>query len=266
MPVVKLLIPFLLSLLFIACGCDSSTSANDSDDDVSSKSSSSRKTVSSSSDKVIEHVDPADVIVASMTDARDGQTYKTVKIGAQTWMAENLNYEKANSYCYNDDSANCAKYGRLYTWAAAVGKPEDECGYEHVCYLDKGDVRGVCPEGWHLPSRAEWAVLIVAVDGYITEYKKENTAGEVLMSTFGWTRSSKSVYGTDAFSFSALPAGDRDWKGDSCDEGENAYFWSSTEDNGYNAYIVSLTYISDYAFLYYFNNKNYALSVRCLKD
>jgi len=200
----------------------------------------------------------------TLTDLRDGLTYKTVKIGTQTWMAENLNYETGNSYCYND---NCTKYGRLYTWAAAMDSAGTwsangkGCGYEKTC-SPTYPVRGVCPKGWHLPSQSEWEALIVAVDGSITEYTSSNTAGSKLKSVTGWYDDGN---GEDTFGFSALPAGYRDINGDCYYEGNYAYFWSSTEYLSYYAYYMRLYYGIGYASLYNYY-KNYGLSVRCVKD
>ena len=198
----------------------------------------------------------------TLTDLRDGQTYKTVKIGDQVWMAENLNFVTDNSWCYKDESDNCAKYGRLYTWAAAVGRDEDECGYEHTCGLGSGDIRGACPKGWHLPSKAEWEALIVAVDGSITEYTSSNTAGTKLKSVTGWYDDGN---GTNAFGFSALPASDRYYNGRYYGVGRDAYFWSSAEIDSDDAYDMSLYYSHDYASLGN-GDKGYGFSVRCLKD
>jgi uncharacterized protein (TIGR02145 family) len=235
----------------------SSSGAKSSSSSVTPQSSRSEKAESSPS-KVTE---PAEVTTGTMTDSRDGQTYKTVTIGTQTWMAENLNYETENSYCYKDNASNCSKYGRFYTWAAAMdsvgtwstnGKG---CGYGTTC-SPTYPVRGVCPSGWHLPTRAEFETLFTAVSG-------ESIAGQKLKSTTGWSYSG--ITNEDAFAFSALPAGDRGDNGVYRYGGDLAFFWSSTEDHSYYAYRMHLSYYYDGAYLSSFN-ENFGSSVRCLKD
>ena len=197
-------------------------------------------------------------------DVRDGQTYKTVKIGDQWWMAENLSYEVDSSFCYielfgydskHDSAEYCDKYGRFYTWAAAVGKSEDECGYGHTCSLPSGNIQGVCPDGWHLPSNDEWNTLFDAVGG-------SSTAGIMLKSTFGWYDNGN---GTDAYGFSALPTGFRDNSGGFYGLRDYAFFWSSTEFGRSSAYYMYLYYSYESASLRYYG-KYRARSVRCLKD
>ena len=191
-----------------------------------------------------------------LCDFRDMQLYKVVTIGEQTWMAENLNYETATrSFCYKDSAKYCEKYGRLYTWATAVGKSEDYCGYGYFCSLGTGKIRGVCPEGWHLPDTTEWNALFAAVGG-------KATAGTMLKSTEGWKNNGN---GSDTYFFSALPAGNRYDNGDFGYESIDAYFWSSTMYDIHYAYNVGMDYNYDVALLAKYH-KNNGYSVRCLKD
>jgi uncharacterized protein (TIGR02145 family) len=163
---------------------------------------------------------------------------------SETWMAENLNYIAAeNSFCYDDKTANCAKYGRLYTWAAAMGKTESECGYGKRCgYALKDTVKGVCPDGWHLPSYMEWDDLIYAA-GYST------------LKAESWN-------GTDDYKFSVLPGGRFTLGGFAADEGDDAFFWTSTEDGIYDADHVAFVNNSGLEYV----DKGYGYSVRCIKN
>ena len=213
-----------------------------------------------------------DIDYGSMTDTRDGKVYKTVKIGDQTWMAENLNYYDASdlnvkekSWCFgkkdNGDSTTCDVAGRFYTWAAAIDSvklandadnPLD-CGDGKTCVLPD-TVYGICPPGWHLPTLAEWKALFEAVGG-------RSVAAGVLKSQNGWYSKGN---GTDAVGFSAIPVGFRTRAGDYDFEGYFAHFWSASESDGDNAYDVFMNYyIKDVR--YDDDVKFYGYSVRCVK-
>lgn len=269
---IHLVFALFLAFFFVACSDDDSSFATrpsdgssssvceDCDDGSSSSAKSSSSSAESSSSVTLAtpcKSDSTDTCeYGELVDDRDGQTYKTVKIGDQWWMAENLNYEVDSSFCYNDSAEYCGKFGRLYRWAATVGKSERECGHGYTCSLPSGNIQGVCPSGWHLPSRVEWETLINAVGG-------KSIAGIKLKSTSGWNHSGD---GTDAFGFTALPAGYRLNHGDYYYKGGIADFWSSTErSSNYYAYNMYLSYDNDFASPGS-NNKSYGYSVRCIQD
>ncbi|MCF0217183.1 MAG: fibrobacter succinogenes major paralogous domain-containing protein [Fibrobacteraceae bacterium] len=194
------------------------------------------------------------------TDNRDGKFYRTIKIGTQEWMAENLNYEATDSYCYKDDADFCTKYGRLYTWSAAMDSAAQfseagkGCGDDNTC-SPSSTVRGVCPEGWHLPNNTEWDALWTYVGG--TE-----SAGKKLKSTSGWYNRGN---GTDSYGFAVLPAGRRNRGGSFNDADYSTGFWSSSEDLSYSSYSWIFRY--DYSTVgRYTDPKILGFSVRCLKD
>ena len=203
-----------------------------------------------------------DIDYGSMTDERDGKVYRTVTIGDQVWMADNLNYAdsvktpslKRRNWCYNNVAANCDVTGRLYTWAAAMDSVKTGCGYENCS--PTLPAQGVCPPNWHLPTYAEWNVLFTAVGG-------QSTAGKVLKSQSGWYSNGN---GTDAFGFSALPAGNRFADGQFNYGGRNVCFWCSTEYHTGDAYRMCLDYLNEKAANPGISYKGDGYSVRCIKD
>lgn len=239
------------------------------------KSSSSKETTSSSSEAESSSSLAGSVYDAdkkTLTDNRDGQVYKTVTIGDQIWMAENLNYAdssetpslKGKSWCFDNDTAKCTTGGRLYTWAAAIdsvklasaAENSLDCGYGKACSLE-GKVQGICPESWHLPDTTEWHKLFTAVGD-------QSTAGKMLKSTTGWEEGN----GSDDYSFSALPVGWRDFALFK-KAGQDAIFWSATEktDDTFHtfSYLMELNYNNEGAYLGN-DSKDYGFSVRCVKD
>jgi len=196
----------------------------------------------------------------SVTDD-DGQTYKTVEIGTQIWMAENLNYNVPSSLCYDDDTGgdsqgNCAIYGRLYNWATAMGNSNAS---DNV----PSGVRGVCPEGWHLPSDAEWSVLMK----FVSNCSGSSIcfgAGTRLKATNGWTNNGT---GDDKYGFSALPGGNYYGYGYFSSGGSHGCWWS-TSDGGGSLGSADYRYMTSASESVHnsYSGKSNMYSVRCIRD
>jgi len=224
-------------------------------------------------------------------DTRNNHFYKTVQIGSQVWMAQNLNYNSnftdssgnnvVNSWCgagNNQEDGDCGTYGRLYLWSAAVDSAGIEnpngayrnCGYgANLVCKSEVQVQGVCPSGWHLPSIAEFNQLIVKAN------ETYDFGIALISSSFLWGRwkwGTRMPDGVDYYGFSAIPAGSGN--SDSGERGGSALFWSSSEGS------VSLAYGSDEILaqllmlseMFQSNgdilsfSKKTGLSVRCLKN
>ena len=207
---------------------------------------------------------------ATVYDKRDQKTYRTVTIGTQRWMAENLNYAYPKtsenvadslSFCYDNDTANCAKYGRLYTWSAAMDTLSTGCGYGVTCSVSK-PVQGVCPQGWHLPDTTEWNTLSTFVAKKLYNGKTDSV-GYALKATSGWEDNGN---GSDAFGFGALPAGYVSIFFNEFREPYSGNFWSSTEENTDDVYGRSLDVNSTLLKSVIKSLKVLARSVRCVKD
>lgn len=240
---------------------DSQSSSSSSADEVESSSSS----VALATPCKTETEDNCEYGI--LLDDRDRQSYKTVKIGSQWWMAENLNFETENSWCGGGSGmreGDCSVYGRLYTWAAAVdsiclAEQGLICGYGvEPCDL-VAKVCGICPKGWHLPSEVEFESLIEIVGG-------QSSAGEMLKSASGWNENfGENGNGIDAYGFSALPSGFRSDHGSFIYEGRTASFHSFFDWSVYLAKHMSMDY-NNRGSKVLGHNKSYAYSVRCIKD
>lgn len=202
-----------------------------------------------------------DIEYGILTD-QDGNIYKTVKIGTQTWMAENLRttkyrngdeiqkvvndsewaYLSSGAFCnYNntEDYNTIATYGRLYNWFV----------------ID--DSRNVAPNGWHVPSDAEWTTLINFLGGDL------NAGGKMKMKeSLIWVNPDPNI--TNESGFTAIPAGMREWY-----TGEYSFacgFWSNTQaDDGVSSWHRSLS-VDNNTITRYQPNKMYGFSIRCVKD
>ena len=195
----------------------------------------------------------------------DGNTYKTVKIGNQIWMAENLKTSKYSDATeipnitdktqwsnlktgawafYNNDTSNNAKYGKLYNWYA-------------VSKTTNGN-KNVCPIGWHIPTDAEWTVL--------TSYLGGDSISGGKMKEVGFTSwNTPNSESTNSSLFTGMPGGDRDFNGNFSGIGRSGEFWSSTLEGDILANYQHLNYNHGISKHYSFV-KSFGMSVRCLKD
>jgi uncharacterized protein (TIGR02145 family) len=254
--------------------------------------------VSGNNSTVMTDIPSADKTVPfTFTECKDGDNnyYPVVQINTQLWMAENLkttNYSNGTpiplvnnttswdtltatgkAYCwYNDNIANKATYGALYTWAAAMN---GAAGTNN----NPSGIQGVCPTGWHLPSDAEWTQM----ENYLADngYNYDGTTGggidkiaKSLTSTSGWNSSSNTgaVGNTDypayrnKSGFTALPGGSRSTIGPFYSIGDFGYWWSAKGSTS-TAYYRSMGY--DYSSETSEDNrtsKECGFSVRCIKD
>jgi uncharacterized protein (TIGR02145 family) len=221
---------------------------------------------------------------STVTDI-DGNVYQTIQIGDQLWMAENLrvtrypnedvinyvynesdwfnleNYSEA--YCYYDNStSNRDLYGNVYTWAAATNGAASSNS-------NPSGVQGVCPDGWHLPSDAEWMELelYLGMDqatANLTNFRGSNEGGKLKEAgTTHWA--SPNAGATNETGFTALPGGFRNWDGPFVGEGLNTIWWSSTASSSNSAYNRGLN--KDREDIYrVVDNKTSGFYIRCVKD
>lgn len=250
---------------------------------------------------VISEIDSISIVApSSHTGVKDicGNRYPIITIGTQTWMAENMRCDKydtnseragetlptseslprapyytdaSNKSLWNDFSNEYGVYltndqinklGYLYSWAAAVGLATAE-EYQNQTAAFHGNRQGICPNGWHVPTEAEWNTLKTFIEK--TDGKGKQKSGTHLKTKEGWYEDDSYMAGRDTYFFSALPSGCADGS-DVGGVGYIANFWSSTpSDNYYNSiYGYGICYNNED--MYSYTSESGAQAVRCLKD
>jgi uncharacterized protein (TIGR02145 family) len=178
-------------------------------------------------------VDSLTAVEGIFTDSRDNQTYSWVLLDdGKRWMSENLNYETADSWCYDNNDDNCGLYGRLYTWKAALN---------------------ACPRGWRLPTDSELQKMVKYYGGF---YDGASGSGKAAY---------KALYKGGSSGFNALLGGNRYSNGGFRGLDEGGYYWSSTE---YVSSYAWYYYFNGYSqnLLRYSGYKGFGFSCRCLQD
>ncbi len=254
--------------------------SSESESSSSEYSSLSVQETSSSSSEESSSSSFVGCIMGTLYDDRDGKTYKTVKIGEQEWMAENLNYDVQNyessyrSWCYDNKDGkdgevdNCQKYGRLYRWSVVIDsltlaqEQGTTCGYNTtgvgICVIPN-NWKGICPDGWHLPTEQEWETGLVRFVG------GSDIAGKKLKSSEGWDLIG-GVNGSDELCFSGLPAGYRNGSGKFATD--YTYFWTADKSKNlsYRAYAMGIPYQKDVLVTGDRDVGINAYSIRCVKN
>jgi uncharacterized protein (TIGR02145 family) len=181
----------------------------------------------------------------SFTDLRDGKTYNTVKIGTQTWMAENLNYA-VSGVCYNNQNSNCAIYGRLYNWATAMDLPASCNTNTCASQINTPNHKGLCPEGWHIPKSSEFSEM-----------------ARSLVDSMGETAALAYIYANLVTQF----GGYGNYYDDSFSEvGYSNNWWNWDNAAGYSEYGNSRIFSQPSNQSDFYPDKNFLLSVRCIRN
>ncbi|MCD6345792.1 MAG: hypothetical protein J7L96_00085 [Bacteroidales bacterium] len=187
-----------------------------------------------------------------LIDSRNGKTYRTVQLGTQIWMADNLNYPNGHGACWKGIESYCDTYGYLYTWHGA---------------------NIACPHGWHLPTEQDWQTLElflgvaqITIESYQSRGITMNVGGR-LKDTRLWESPNEGA--TNETGFSAIPGSQRYWDGSWDDEGPShtVHYWTATEStyDSNNVYYRTL-YNDDVGITRGSIRKDVAFSVRCIKD